>query len=207
MFLHLRCLVVWLSMSATTAGTSAWSMTAVRPATQFDEALTSAAALALTGCAAWAWCVSTVVVLGAVRRPAAGRGVRGVPRWLVAVLLAACGAAVATAAPAGAADRVETEPGVSVDGLPFPDRAVGPARARTADPAPVPPRRDGHVVRPGDSLWRIATARLPLGASDAEVAAATAVLHDLNREAVGPDPDLIHPGLHLRMPGPREESA
>jgi nucleoid-associated protein YgaU len=62
------------------------------------------------------------------------------------------------------------------------------------------------VVRPGDSLWRIAQARLPSDADDAQVAAAVATLYAANRPVIGPDPDRLEPGQHLVFPDPPAHS-
>ena len=56
-------------------------------------------------------------------------------------------------------------------------------------------------MAPGDSLWSLARTRLPQGATDAEVDAAWRRIYAANRAAIGPDPDLIRPGLRLRTPG------
>ncbi len=59
-------------------------------------------------------------------------------------------------------------------------------------------------MQPGDSLWAIAEARLEEQAggevSDAEVAQAWPSWWQANREAVGDDPDLLHPGTPLVPP-------
>lgn len=60
-----------------------------------------------------------------------------------------------------------------------------------------------HVVRPGDSLWTIASA--VLGTEDpVPVARYWARIHRANREVIGPDPDLLHPGQKLTLPSTRE---
>ncbi|WP_369371354.1 LysM peptidoglycan-binding domain-containing protein [Promicromonospora sp. Populi] len=61
------------------------------------------------------------------------------------------------------------------------------------------------VVEPGDTLWAIAADRLAAeqataDPSDAEIAAAVPRWHEANRQTLGPDPDLIHPGMVLREP-------
>jgi nucleoid-associated protein YgaU len=56
------------------------------------------------------------------------------------------------------------------------------------------------VVEPGDTLWRIALRHLPPGAGAAEVMGACSRIHELNRDVIGDDPDLIHPGQRLRLP-------
>lgn len=79
-----------------------------------------------------------------------------------------------------------------------------PAESRTPPtPATAPPvttEPAGVVVRPGDSLWSIAAAHLPAGASAADVAAEWPRWWDANRAVVGTDPDLVHPGQVLVPP-------
>lgn len=62
---------------------------------------------------------------------------------------------------------------------------------------PVPPTPsnpvDTYVVRPGDTLSEIAAKYLG-GASNWRR------LYDLNRQVIGTDPNLIHPGMVLKMP-------
>ncbi|MBK5307455.1 MAG: LysM peptidoglycan-binding domain-containing protein [Frankiaceae bacterium] len=69
-------------------------------------------------------------------------------------------------------------------------------------PAPTtdPVRARPVVVQPGDSLWAVAADHLPPGASAARIATAWPAWWAANREAVGADPDLIHPGLELHPP-------
>ncbi|MCA1697738.1 MAG: LysM peptidoglycan-binding domain-containing protein [Actinobacteria bacterium] len=56
-------------------------------------------------------------------------------------------------------------------------------------------------MRRGESLWRIAARRLGAGASDAKIAALVDALWRINGDKIATgDPDLIHPGQHLRMP-------
>jgi nucleoid-associated protein YgaU len=70
--------------------------------------------------------------------------------------------------------------------------------------APVPRTATAPIetvtVRRGDSLWSIASRQLGPGASDAEIAVAWPVWHALNADLIGDDPNLIHPGLRLRVP-------
>lgn len=202
----LRCLLVWLVATAATSATAWWSLSGVGPVATFDDLVAVTAGCALAACAGWAWLGCSVVVAQAV--VTGGLPVRrlpGVPAWAARVVLTACGVTALGMAPAHAsAYEVPSAPASTLDGLPFPDRAVGPARAEQArrEPPPPAPHVAGPVgrvvVRPGDSLWRIAATGLAPGASDAEVATTTAALHDLNRDVVGPDPDLIHPGTRLR---------
>ncbi|HET7475582.1 MAG TPA: LysM domain-containing protein [Dermatophilaceae bacterium] len=85
-----------------------------------------------------------------------------------------------------------------------------PRAARTVPDAPVdlisrPPAPntaalDTVVVRRGDTLWDIAARYLGPGATAADIAAAWPRWHSANRAVIGPDPDLITPGLQLRPP-------
>lgn len=206
----LRCLLVWLVTTVATGATAWWALAGVGPVAAFDDLVAATAGGALAACAGWAWLGCTVVVAQAV--VAGGLPVRrlpGVPAWAARVVLAACGVAALGVAPAHASTyevpAVPPAPASTLDGLPFPDRAVGPAYAAQARRESPPTASGvagpvgGVVVRPGDSLWRIAARGLAPGASDAEVAVAVAALHDLNRDVVGPDPDLIHPGIRLRL--------
>ena len=112
-------------------------------------------------------------------------------------VLVLCGltALAALAAPATAADP-RPDDGATIAGLPFPDRATGPAAAHRPPPhVPEPPT---YTVRPGDSLWSIARAASP-GASDARIARDVDALVTANRAVLG-DPDLIQPGQRLLLP-------
>ncbi|NLJ55303.1 MAG: LysM peptidoglycan-binding domain-containing protein [Intrasporangiaceae bacterium] len=57
------------------------------------------------------------------------------------------------------------------------------------------------TVRRGDTLWDLAAAHLPPGATDAEIATEWQRWHAANRAVIGPDPDLILPGQILTIPG------
>jgi len=56
------------------------------------------------------------------------------------------------------------------------------------------------VVVAGDCLWRIAARALGLDATNAEILAATNAWYQQNRDVIGPNPDLIHPGQVLTRP-------
>lgn len=90
-------------------------------------------------------------------------------------------------------------------GLALPDLPDGTWQpAMPVDASDTPSGQGGSapqiVVRPGDSLWRIAEAELPADASLAQVAALVQRLYALNHGAIGGDPDLIFPGTALRTP-------
>lgn len=147
----------------------------------------------------------------------------GCPAGLRRALLGLCGAAVvgalalpAGAAPAPAAGPEADPPGgdrvaAVLDGLPVPDRPTG-APARTARERRVQGQGQGQektpparvIVRPGDSLWRIARDHLPADAGAATVTRTWRAIHAANRSLIGPDPDLIQPGTRLRLPTKEE---
>lgn len=78
------------------------------------------------------------------------------------------------------------------------------ARPKPAAPEPAPevtPEEPPaiHVVAPGESLWRVAAARI--GSEDPRrVGPYWRRLVAVNRDLPSGDPDLIHPGLRLRLP-------
>lgn len=206
----------------------------------FDDLVAGAAWVLLAVAAAWALVVLACVVVEAATdgrlRPARFTGVPpGVHRALLAAAVAALGVVVTTS-PAGAEERAplaSRSTGSGIDGLPLPDRPLGrvvaatgtgttvplrPQRPRTSTAgqhdaatsraAPAPDR--DVVVRPGESLWAIASELLP-AAPDRDLVAAVATLHRHNRHVVGPDPDRLRPGQVLAVPAelvhlrPREE--
>ncbi|MDQ6935549.1 MAG: LysM peptidoglycan-binding domain-containing protein [Actinomycetota bacterium] len=184
-----------------------------RPGVGFSELLVTGSAWAVLCCTTWLLLVSASVAAEAFSagrlRPA--RYTACPDTWRLR-LLAVCGVALlagvgpaAAAGPGGSGDH--GSPGV--DGLPLPDRPVGALRHRvpaqpTGHRSPERPRlwRSSRliVVAPGDSLWRIASRLLPPDADDGAVARATTALYQANRAAIGADPDLILPGLRLRIP-------
>lgn len=201
-----RSLGFWMTVTALGLVVAHWALDDVRWSGAFDDLVVAGASAALAGCAAWAWCVTTVVVVEVV---AGGRRrsttAIGVPAWARGAVLTACGAAVLLGPqPAYAAE--------GIGGLPLPDRPTGASRATPGStPGGSLPGVTGHghvhVVRPGDSLWAIAAAHLGHTAPDALVARATTALHHRNRDVVGADPDVVHPGQRLRLPPGRAERA
>lgn len=214
-----RCTAVWvvatLTLAALVAGVLP-DLVAARDAAsgpgldgvEFDRLLVwLCSGVALIG-GAWLWSITTAVTLFAARgRPQAS--LPGVPAVLRRALLAACGVALSggLAAPALATpgelhqDRTGNPATAVVTGLPLPDRATGGlpggahvARGRSIR-APRPPAKqaDAVVVRPGDSLWSLAEQHLGGGSAWPRI-------YDLNRDAIGSDPDVIHPDQRLRLP-------
>jgi hypothetical protein len=143
-------------------------------------ALRQVAALSLVAVGAWA----AIVGLLASWRPTARLARALTPRVLRAALFTTVSGTLAIT-PAHAAGEL--------DGLPFPDRGT------TIAPTPVT-TGGHHVVKPGESLWTIAADALPPEATAAHVASASTAWYDANREAIGPDPDLILPGQQLTAP-------
>ncbi len=158
---------------------------------EYDALLLALAAWILLGCAGWALLIGIAAVVettSAGRLPATAWV--GCPRSLRRLLLAGLGLALVGAGPLQAPATASAEAP-----LPVPARPVGTVQSDDeADPRP------GLVVRPGDSLWRIAERHLHSSASADEVAALVHRLHDRNRGVIGPDPDLIRPGQRLAVP-------
>lgn len=77
--------------------------------------------------------------------------------------------------------------------------AVEPGTRALREPEVAPPGTR-YVVRAGDSLWKIANKELGGGASSRSIIATWHQIYEANREAVGEDPGLIHPGLVLQLP-------
>ncbi len=79
----------------------------------------------------------------------------------------------------------------ALDGLSLPDRTSDAAGTAT-------PR--WLVVRRGDCLWSIARHDLGPGADDDAVATRWRRIYHANRGVIGPDTDLLLPGLRLALP-------
>jgi hypothetical protein len=184
-----------LTLVLVTAATQ-WLLEATEPlrhpaVPEYDALLLALAAWVLLGCAAWAVLIGIAAVVettSAGRLPATAWV--GCPRSLRRLLLAGLGVALVGAGPLQpSATASAGEP------LPVPARPVGTVQAANgADPLP------GVLVRPGDSLWRIAERRLHSSASADEVVTLVHRLHQRNRGVIGPDPDLIRPGQRLAVP-------
>ena len=63
-------------------------------------------------------------------------------------------------------------------------------------------RAASHVVKQDDSLWSVAAAELGPKATDETIAARWPQWYAANRQLIGPDPNLIHPGQVLNPPAP-----
>lgn len=147
--------------------------------------------LRLTGCPP-AWRRRLLRLLVPLLAP--GLGLAGMP-WATAAS-AQPGGPAADPVPGSpgthGGDRAAARAGEALAGLPLPELPTG--RRRTGS-------RNVVAVVPGDSLWDIAARTLPDGASPAAVAERSAEFYRVNRAVIGSDPDLIHPGQRLRLPG------
>ncbi|MBC9225758.1 LysM peptidoglycan-binding domain-containing protein [Aeromicrobium sp. 636] len=152
----------------------------------WESALRWLLAAALAAWALW-WLLGLALVL-VDRRLAARLG----PPVLRALLVT--GAVVATATPARAGSSG------TLEGLALPERPLTQA-APSPEPSP-PPATRTHVVVAGESLWSIAQDHSP-GGTAATTSTEVARWHDANRDVIGSDPDLIHPGQRLDPPGAR----
>lgn len=93
---------------------------------------------------------------------------------------------------ATASTPLESPPSAPRDSAPEPD--PDPTVA-ASDPEPDQAR---HRVAHGESLWSITAHER--GGTDAQIAAAWPDLYAVNRDTIGDDPSLIHPGDELTLP-------
>jgi nucleoid-associated protein YgaU len=160
--------------------------------TGFDALLVRGAVIALTLATGWAALVVVAVALeartaGRVRLAEQARCPRRVRVWLLTAFLVAVGVTPAHASDTGSGDT-GGRTAAALDGLPLPDRVTGGSASVV-------------VVRPGDSLWRIAR-RLHPHADDDALAPVVAALYATNAAVVGGDPDLLQPGQRLLVDRP-----
>jgi hypothetical protein len=99
--------------------------------------------------------------------------------------------------PADTRDQVEARPTLRRSAVPLPPW-LGGGSSKAA-----PRHRAGsgeHTVEAGDTLWDIAAAHLePAERSPATIDRYWQQVYRANRSVVGPDPDLIHPGMRLAV--------
>lgn len=207
----LRCLTVWVAAGLLPLGLcqllapELLDLLRAGPQTPFADLLVAASAAALVGCSSWFWLVMTVALATSLT----GRRTQwvGAPRWLRCLVALLCGLAVIGLPAAAHADPTAGRPpgapdSPALEGMAVPDLPTtaaptpGPRAARTARPA-----RSGRVVvvARGDTLWAIARDEAPADAGDAAIDRAWRRIWRLNRDEVGPDPDLIHPGQRLEL--------
>jgi hypothetical protein len=165
------------------------------------------AAAGLLAWAAWGWGTLGLLLTAASAAPGAGGALaRGISRWVLPAGLRstaglALGVGLVVAAPAAVAAPPATPSAVSVPDWPGGDPASAPAAP--PDWPTASPRAAQHTVVPGECLWLIAEDQLrDLGRdpTDAEVERAVDRWWAANRDVLGPDPDLIHPGQVLTPP-------
>lgn len=173
--------------------------------TAYADLLTTGARWLLVLCACWAVVLvlaAALEVLSRGRLPATSWV--GAPPCVRRALLAALGLALVGVP--GVAGATATSPGGLR--LPVPERPTGVLLHRVAPrPGAVEAVR-AVVVRPGDSLWRLAADLLGPGASDGDVVSLVIRLHHRNRGVIGPDADLLRPGQRLVVPPlPHRQSA
>lgn len=125
------------------------------------------------------------------------------PAWWRRVVLLLCGASICVCVETTAAYSAQRDPTEvcqvscpDISGLSLPDLPV----RRTLPPAPQSDDRRTVVVEAGDCLWDIARRELGPRVSDSAVAARVDAWYARNRATLGPDPDLIFPGMQLKRP-------
>lgn len=227
-----RPVAVWSVVTAAAGAAAgavpgAWASRTAAGPHAFADLLVATCATGLALALVWLWVITTLTVGGVLSGSARAGG--GATRRLV---LVACGAAVlaGTGAPALAAGGDGSEVLV---GLPLPERTVAPPQRTAPSPPDAPaearPQPDAqpkvqpqvqpqvqpgarrevtgdgtYVVRRGDSLWSIAR-RHPGDSGSVDLR--WRAIWQANRDVVGDDPDLIHPGQALRLPDGAPDNA
>ena len=206
------------ALSATGAApAAAWRLLAAPGGGDPTSALVGALGLTAWAVAAWLLLAAAATagghLPGRIGRAAAGTSRRIAPAAVRRAVELALGLTVTTAAlgagPAAASGPSLDWGGPVASAVPDLDWGASPVRADPADalpaeslPAAVSPA--AVVVAPGDSLWVLAerdlAERSEAPPSDAAVAQAWPAWWAANREAVGPDPHLLHPGTSLTPP-------
>jgi hypothetical protein len=81
------------------------------------------------------------------------------------------------------------------------------AALSAAWPAVAQAQAERVVVRPGDTLWTISTEALGADATPQQIASEAERIYALNRDQIGPDPNLLLPGQELSVPAAAETSS
>lgn len=189
------------------------------PAAAADPAAPLVALLSLLAWLLTGWLLLAVAVTAGGRLPGpAGHALSRVARRLsppavrrcVEVALGLTVAVAGSTLPAAAADSAEPAPQPAVLDLDW--AAPPPSPSPSPEPSPSPPSRPSAappalihavLVQPGDSLWGLAgrdLARRGRPTTDAAVAQTWPAWWHANRDVIGDDPDLIHPGTPLHPP-------
>ena len=189
--------------------------TLASPAAAADPSAPLLSAIAVSAWFLLAWLLSVAVAASAANLPGtAGQLAKllarriapaGLRRLVEVSLGVSLAAGVLGAAPASAGGHVPPAQPAAAASLDWPTPPAPTARpALDWNPAPAaaarPSARVVVVVEPGDSLWAVAADHLPAHATDAQIAQAWPSWWTANRAVVGPNPDLIHPGLRLNPP-------
>jgi hypothetical protein len=189
--------------ASTLAGAALWCV-----AGWLALGLIAALAIELPGCVGRAADATARILLPrALYRVVAGAVGFGILLAPVAAT-ADAGAVARTGAGLAVASVTPTPPPTPPPALPAPTWPGPPPASGPALPAPTLPDgaqptvrpAAGVIVRPGDSLWRIAAVHLGERASAARIATAWPQWYAANRTVIGADPDLIAPGQHLQAP-------
>jgi len=151
--------------------------------------------------AALALVTVVATVLGPTTGPATAGADDSVRAWLRGrQTVSTTTTTTTTASGATSLDSARQDPTVVAPPRPgASSRPLVPAPA-TPPAAPTVHPVDRYVVEPGDCLWTIARRQLGPAATNAAVDAGWRAVYAANREAVGDDPNLIHPGLVLTLP-------
>jgi len=143
----------------------------------------------------------------------AGLGVAVLTAGIPEAALAAATPAVASVAAPGRPDHgAELDPAWRPTTGAVGDAGVAPAAAgphghagstpRTKEAGAAVSRPRTVTVGPGDTLWGLAARHLGPGASAARISAEWPRWYAANRLAIGPDADLLRPGIRLLVPSP-----
>lgn len=197
----------------------------------FEELITSAAALVAWTLTAWILLIAIAAVLstapgrfGQAALWCADRITPAAVRHLVRATIGIATLAVPYAATVPAGATLTTPSSVAcAEHTGTPDELPGVGRPQVTRPVvhdpgdhtlehpdgPEPPpsqpeqeRRPVVTVQQGDTLWDIAARHLDPDAGNPAVARESARWHAVNRDVIGHDPDLIHPGMRLHPPEP-----
>src|SRR6476469_4859364 len=212
----------WRSIAAGLRDPGAWIERAGA-----DTVVSTLAATALWVVCVWLGLALLCVLAGALPGPAGviarSFASAAVPAILRRAVAGALGVGILVAPAAGLASPVPSptspartaspaQPTIATPGwpstaepIPRPPGGTAPPAARDDDRQP-PVANESVVVRPGDSLWVIAAARIGRPASDDQVAVAWPRWYVANRVEIGSDPNLIKPGQILHAPRPAEGS-
>jgi hypothetical protein len=169
-----------------------------------DDTLLPVAAAAAWIVLAWTGCGLVLVLLGTAPGTVGRAGRWAAEHVLPGAMRRLLGAALGVGLAVGVAG-VAVPAAAAPVALPV---AAAP-RAATAVPAvalhldwPVTPAGAAEpvTVRPGDCLWSITAARLGPDAAPQAVASTWPRWWAANRDVIGDDPDLLHPGQQLTAP-------